>query len=93
MAEEMDVILHEVAEEAQVNEELAETEHKLLDEIASADRQLKIIREKRKLTELRNNSKRICLNIVKLHDTLRQREMIQRESRELENVSTILLMF
>ena len=94
MVEEIDVILHEVAEEAQVNEELAEMEHKLLDDIASADRQLKIIREKRKLTELRNNPKRIHLNIVKLHDTLRQREiMIQRESRELENVSTILLMF
>ena len=47
MAEEMDVILCEVAEKVQVNEELAETEHKLLDEIASADCQLKIIREKR----------------------------------------------
>ena len=94
MAEEMDVVLREVAEEAQVNEELAEMEHKLLNEIASANRQLKIIREKRKLTELRNNSTRIRLNIVKLHDTLCQREiMIQRESRELENVSTILLMF
>ena len=94
MAEEMDVILHEVAKEAEVNEELAETEHKLLDEIANADHQLKIIREKRKLTELRNNSKRICLNIIKLHDTLCQRGiMIQRKSRELENVSTILLIF
>ena len=90
----MDVILHEVAEEVQVNEELAEMERKLLDEIASGDHQLKIIREKRKLTELRNNSKRICLNIIKLHDTLCQREiMIQRESRELENVSTIFLIF
>ena len=90
MAEEMDVILCEVAEEVQVNEELAEMECKLLDEIASADHQLKIIREKRKLTELRKNSKRIHLNIIKLHDTLRQREiMAQREGRELENVSTI----
>ena len=94
MAEEMDIILHEVAEEAQLNEELVEMERKLLDEIANADHQLKIIREKRKLTELRDNSKRIHLNIIKLHDTLRQTEiMIQRESRELENVSTILLMF
>ena len=94
MVEEMDVVLHQVAEEVQVNEELAETEHKLLDEIASADHQLKIIREKRKLTELRNNSKMIHLNIIKLRDTLCQREiMIQRESRELENVSTILLIF
>ena len=94
MAEEMDVILCEVAEEAQVNEELAETEHKLLDDIANANRQLKIIREKRKLTELRNNSNRIHLNIIKLSDTLCQREiMIQRESRELENVSIILLRF
>ena len=78
----------------EVSEELAETECKLLDEIASANHQLKIIREKRKLTELRNNSKKIHLNIVKLHDTLCQREvMIQRECGELENVSTILLMF
>ena len=38
MAEEMDVILCKVAEEVQVNEELAETEHKLLDEIASTNR-------------------------------------------------------
>ena len=90
MAEEIDVILHEVAEEVQVNEELAETECKLLDDITSANCQLKIIREKRKLAELRKNSKRICLNIIKLCDTLCQREiMIQRESRELENVSTI----
>ena len=37
MAEEMDVILCEVAEEVQVNEQLAEMEHKLLDEIANAD--------------------------------------------------------
>ena len=94
MAEEMNIILHEVAEEAQLNEELAKTEHKLVDEIANANHQLKIIREKRKLTELRDNSKRICLNIIKLRDTLRQTEiMIQRERRELENVSTILLMF
>ena len=94
MAEEMDVILHEVAEEASVNEELAETECKLLDEITNANHQLKIIRQMGKLTELRNNSKRIYLNIIKLCDTLCQREiMIQRESRELENVSTILLMF
>ena len=90
----MDVILHEVAEEVQVNEQLAETEHKLLDEIRSADHQLKILREKRKLTELRNNLKRICFNIIKLCDTLCQREiMIQRESRELEDASTILLIF
>ena len=40
----IDVVLHEVAEEVQVNEELAETECKLLDEIASADHQLKVIR-------------------------------------------------
>ena len=79
-----------MAEEVQVNEELAEMEHKLLDDIASANCQLKIIKQKRKLTELRNNSKRIHLNIIKLHDTLCQREiMIQRESRELENASTI----
>ena len=90
MVEEMNIILCEVAEEVQVNEELAETEHKLLDDIASADHQLKIIRERRKLTELRNNSKRIHLNIIKLCDTLCQGEiMIQREIRELENVSTI----
>ena len=57
MAEEMDIILREVAEEVQVNEHLAETEHKLLKDIASADRQLKIIREKRKLNELRKNLK------------------------------------
>ena len=90
MAEEMDVILCEVAEEVQINEELAETECKLLDDIATADCQLKITRKKRKLTELRKNSKRIHLFIIKLHDTLCQRKiMIQRESRELENVSTI----
>ena len=47
MAEEMDVVQCEVAEEVQVNEELAETECNLLDETASADHQLKIIREKR----------------------------------------------
>ena len=47
MAEEMDVILCEVTEEVQVNEELAEMEHKLLDEIASANRQLKIMREEK----------------------------------------------
>ena len=41
MAEEMDIILHEVADEVQVNEQLAEMEHKLLDNIASANRQLK----------------------------------------------------
>ena len=94
MAEEMDVILHEVAEEVQVNEELAGMECKLLDEIVSAHCQLKIIREKRKLNELRNNSKRLHLNIIKLCDTLCQREiMIQRESRQLQDVSTILLIF
>ena len=94
MAEEMDVILRGVAEEVQVNEQLSEMECKLLDEIASANCQIKLIREKRKLTELRKNSKRIHLNIIKLHDTLCQREiMIQRESRELENVSTISLIF
>ena len=72
MAEEMDIILCEVAEEVQVNEHLADTEHKLLKDIASADRQLKILREKRKLNELRKNSKRICLNIMKLRDRLHQ---------------------
>ena len=86
MAEEMDIILREVAEEVQVNEQLAEMECKLLDDIASADRQLKIIREKRKLNELRKNSKWIRLNIMKLHDTLCQKEvMLQRETRDLEN--------
>ena len=44
MAEEMDIILHEVAKEAQLNEELVEMGCKLLGEIANADRQLKIIR-------------------------------------------------
>ena len=44
---EMDVILHEVAEEVQVNEELAEMERKLLDEIASGNHQLKIMREEK----------------------------------------------
>ena len=92
MAEEMDIILREVAEEVQVNEQLAEMEHKLLDDIASADRQLK--REKRKLNELRKNSKQIHLNIMKLCDRLRQKEvMLERETRDLENVSTILLIF
>ena len=70
MAEEMDIIQCEVAEELQVNEHLAETEHKLLEYISSADRQLKIIREKRKLNELRKNSKWICLNIMKLCNRL-----------------------
>ena len=94
MAEEMDIILCEVDEEVQVNEQLAEMEHKLLKDIASADQQLKIIREKRKLNELRKNLKRIHLNIIKLHDTLHQKEvMIQRETTDLENVSTILLTF
>ena len=73
MAEEMDIILHEVAEEVQVNEHLAETECKLLEDIASAKKQLKIIREKRKLSELRKNSKWIHLNIMKLHDRLCQK--------------------
>ena len=94
MAEEMDIIIREVAEEVQVNEQLAEVEHKLLEDIASADRQLKIIQEKRKLNELRKNSKHIHLNIMKLCDTLCQKEaMLQRETRDLENVSTILLIF
>ena len=43
MAEEMDIVLHEVAEEVQVNEQLAEAEHKLFKDIASASRQLKVI--------------------------------------------------
>ena len=55
MAEEMDIILCEVAEEVQVNEQLAEMECKILKDIANADQQLKIIREKRKLSELRKN--------------------------------------
>ena len=74
MVEDMDVVLCEVVEEVQINEELAEMECKLPDEIGSANCQLNIIREKRKLTELRNNSKRIHINIIKLHDTLCQRE-------------------
>ena len=49
MAEEMDVILHEVAEEVQVNEELAGMECKLLDEIVSANCQLKIIKREEKI--------------------------------------------
>ena len=90
MAEEMDIILCEVAEEVQVNEHLAETERKLLEDISSANRQLKIIREKRKLNELRKNSKLIHLNIMKMHDRLCQKEvMLERETRDLENVSTI----
>ena len=94
MAEEMDIVLCEVAEEVQVNEQLAEVERKLLEDIASANRQLKIIREKRKLNELRKNLKQIRLNIMKLRDTLHQREvMLQRETRDLENVSTMLLIF
>ena len=94
MAEEMDIIQCEVAEELQVNEHLAETECKLLKDISSADRQLKIIREKRKLNELRKNSKQIHLNIVKLRDRLHQKEvMLERETRDLENVSMILLIF
>ena len=94
MAEEMDIVLCEVAEEVQVNEHLAETERKLLKDILSADRQLKTIREKRKLNELRKNSKQIRLNIMKLRDRLCQKEvMLERETRDLENVSTILLIF
>ena len=80
MEESMDIILREVAEEVQINEHLAETEHKLLEYISSADRQLKIIREKRKLNELRKNSKWICLNIMKLCNRLCQKEvMLERE--------------
>ena len=94
MAEEMGIVLCEVAQEVQVNEYLAETECKLLEDISSANRQLKIIREKRKLNELRKNSKWIRLNIMKLCDRLHQKEvMLERETRDLENVSTILLIF
>ena len=82
MAKEMDVVLCEVAEEAEVNQELAHTECRLIDELAHVDHELKIIREKRKLNELKKNSKRMCLNILRLHSTICQcKMMIQREKK------------
>ena len=55
----MNAVQQEVAEEAAINAQLAEQECDLLVKIANAEQRMNIIREKRKLEQLRNSSK--CL--------------------------------
>ena len=52
----MDVVQREVAAEAAINAQLAEQERVLLVKIADAEQRLNIIREKRKLEELKKSS-------------------------------------
>ena len=59
MEDEMDVVQQEVAEEAAINSQLAEQECVLLVKIADAEQRLNIIREKRKLEELKKSSKHL----------------------------------
>ena len=68
MEEEMDAVQQQVAGEAAINAQLAEQESVLLVKIADAEQRLNIIREKRKLEEL----KKKCLqfNINALQESL-----------------------
>ena len=84
MEDEMDAVQQEVAEEAAINAQLAEQEHVLLVKIADAERRLNIIREKRKLEELKKSSKCLRFNIDALQAPLQQKEIsIDEENKHL----------
>ena len=62
----MNAVQQEVEQEAGINAQLAEQEHVLLAKIADAEQRLNIIREKRKLEELKKSSKCLRFNISTL---------------------------
>ena len=92
MEDEMDAVQQEFAEEAAINAQLVEQERVLLVKIADAERRLNIIREKRKLEELKKSSRRLQFNINTLQVSLQQKEIsIDEENKHLQHVCTILL--
>ena len=94
MEDGMNAVQQEVAEEAAINVQLAEQECVLLVKIADAEWRLNIIREKRKLEELKKSSLHLWFNINTLQDTLWQKEIsIDEENKHLQHVCTICLLY
>ena len=92
MEDEMDVVQQEFAEEAAINAQLAGQECVLLVKIPDAEQRLNIIREKRKLEELKKSSKCLQFTTNTMQESLRQKEIsINEENKHFQHVCTILL--